>query len=69
MKDAVVNAVEELYLKDTTGSFMDPRRAAENLVSLAGGSSLGKHSAAKMLTHVILVTFALSQAQQLPEPI
>ena len=42
VKDAVVNAVEELYLKDTTGNFMDPRKAAENLVALAQGSSLGE---------------------------
>lgn len=42
MKDAVVDAVEELYLKATSGgSTMDPRQAAQNLVSLTQGSSLG----------------------------
>ena len=42
VKDAVVDAVEELYLKATSGgSTMDPRQAAQNLVSLTQGSSLG----------------------------
>lgn len=41
VKDAVVDAVEELYLKAATGGFADPRQAAQNLVGLAQGSSLG----------------------------
>ncbi|KAL0030248.1 hypothetical protein WJX77_005012 [Trebouxia sp. C0004] len=41
VKDAVVDAVEELYLKATTG-FLDPHQAALNLVTLAQGSTLGE---------------------------
>ncbi|KAL0043109.1 hypothetical protein WJX79_009421 [Trebouxia sp. C0005] len=41
VKDAVVDAVEELYLKAATG-FLDPRQAAMNMVSLAQGSTLGE---------------------------
>ena len=42
VKDAVVDAVEELYLKAPSGgSTMDPRQAAQNLVGLTQGSSLG----------------------------
>ncbi len=40
VKDAVVDAVEELYLKAATG-FLDPRQAAMNMVTLAQGSTLG----------------------------
>lgn len=42
VKDAVVDAVEELYLKAATGGAADPRQAAQNLVTLAQGSSLGQ---------------------------
>ena len=42
VKDAVVDAVEELYLKAATGSIADPSQAALNLVTLAQGSSLGQ---------------------------
>ena len=42
VKDAVVDAVEELHLKSTAGSMMDPRQAANNLVGLAQASSLGQ---------------------------
>ena len=42
VKDAVVDAVEELYLKAPTGGVADPCQAAQNLVALAQGSSLGQ---------------------------
>lgn len=42
VKDAVVDAVEELYLKAAAGGVLDPRQAAHNLVALAQGSSLGQ---------------------------
>lgn len=42
VKDAVVDAVEELYLKASTGGVADPRQEAQNLVALAQGSSLGQ---------------------------
>lgn len=42
VKDAVVDAVEELYLKAAAGGILDPRQAAQNLVALAQGSSLGQ---------------------------
>ena len=42
VKDAVVDAVEELYLKAAADGFADPRQAAQNLVALAQGSSLGQ---------------------------
>ena len=46
VKDAVVDAVEELYLKCSSGgSSMDPRQAGQNLVGLAQGSSLGASDA------------------------
>lgn len=45
VKDAVVDAVEELYLKCSSGSAMDPRQAGQNLVGLAQGSSLGASDA------------------------
>ena len=44
MKGAVVDAVEELYLKAATGGAADPCQAAQNLVTLAQGSSLGQSS-------------------------
>ena len=42
VKDAVVDAVEELYLKPSSGLSSDPQQAAHNLVSLAQDSSLGR---------------------------
>ena len=47
VKDAVVDAVEELYLKAATGGVADPRQAAQNLVALAQDSSLGQSSTLK----------------------
>ena len=44
VKDAVVDAVEELYLKAATGGAADSCQAAQNLVALAQGSSLGQSS-------------------------
>lgn len=42
VKDTVVDAFEELYLKSSSGgSAMDPRQAAQNLVGLAQDASLG----------------------------
>ena len=53
VKDAVVDAVEELYLKSSSGvASMDPRQAAQNLVGLAQGSSLGVLDAAHAPTRL-----------------
>ena len=41
-KDAVVDAVEELYIIGTTGLPLEPRQAAQNLVDLTQGASQGE---------------------------
>ncbi len=56
VKDTVVDAVEELYLKAATGSFMDPRQAAHNLVGLAQGSSLGQSFSQSVNMKPVLLT-------------
>ena len=46
VKDAVVDAVEELYLKGEMGESLPPQQAAQRLVDLTHGLTLGESSAA-----------------------